>query len=190
MEYEDLLQNKDRYEISYYDLLLTDEWLSRRKEILLRDKNTCTTCGNFKSVSFFNVHGKKNYQIFGKDTKVEITLPDGSKKEVIAPSFKISTKPLILHVHHRRYILGRLPWEYGGKDLITMCYECHMRFHEENDVEVYNENDNFLEKVNAITCPKCKGAGSFPQYVKIQNGICFTCKGTTYIVIDKNQKTT
>lgn len=30
-----------------------------------------------------------------------------------------------LHVHHKRYIKGNKPWEYDGKDLITLCDRCH-----------------------------------------------------------------
>jgi hypothetical protein len=30
-----------------------------------------------------------------------------------------------LHVHHKKYINGRSPWEYDNKDLITLCENCH-----------------------------------------------------------------
>lgn len=30
-----------------------------------------------------------------------------------------------LHVHHRRYLAGREPWEYGDHDLTTLCKPCH-----------------------------------------------------------------
>ena len=30
-----------------------------------------------------------------------------------------------LNVHHRKYILGRKPWEYEDEDFITLCEECH-----------------------------------------------------------------
>lgn len=30
-----------------------------------------------------------------------------------------------LNVHHRRYILGRDPWDYPDEDLITLCEACH-----------------------------------------------------------------
>lgn len=29
------------------------------------------------------------------------------------------------HVHHKQYISGRKPWEYGDDDLETVCPECH-----------------------------------------------------------------
>jgi len=30
-----------------------------------------------------------------------------------------------LHVHHRRYIVGREPWEYHDGCLVTLCEGCH-----------------------------------------------------------------
>ena len=35
-----------------------------------------------------------------------------------------------LHVHHRRYISGRAPWEYEDSDLVTLCERCHDLFTE------------------------------------------------------------
>lgn len=34
-----------------------------------------------------------------------------------------------LHVHHNRYIKGRLAWEYGDDDLLVLCEECHAHEH-------------------------------------------------------------
>lgn len=33
------------------------------------------------------------------------------------------------HVHHRRYIKGREPWQYDDKDLRLICEGCHERLH-------------------------------------------------------------
>lgn len=35
------------------------------------------------------------------------------------------SKENTLAVHHKKYIKGKLPWEYDGKDLITFCEDCH-----------------------------------------------------------------
>lgn len=32
-----------------------------------------------------------------------------------------------LHVHHKRYVAGREPWEYPDEDLTCLCEECHER---------------------------------------------------------------
>lgn len=34
-----------------------------------------------------------------------------------------------LNVHHKKYIQGAMPWEYDTRDLITLCEECHERYH-------------------------------------------------------------
>lgn len=30
-----------------------------------------------------------------------------------------------LHVHHKKYIAGRNPWEYSDSELIVLCKDCH-----------------------------------------------------------------
>ncbi|MFN3195275.1 MAG: HNH endonuclease [Chlorobiota bacterium] len=35
----------------------------------------------------------------------------------------------VLQVHHKRYIKGRLPWQYGTKDCETLCKGCHAELH-------------------------------------------------------------
>jgi len=35
-----------------------------------------------------------------------------------------------LHVHHKVYVYGRMPWEYNEKYLETLCKECHSKEHE------------------------------------------------------------
>lgn len=39
---------------------------------------------------------------------------------------KCGDKKTELHVHHRHYISGRLPWDYPDNLLITLCKPCHM----------------------------------------------------------------
>lgn len=34
-----------------------------------------------------------------------------------------------MQAHHRRYLLGRCPWEYGLQDLETLCQGCHAAAH-------------------------------------------------------------
>lgn len=43
-------------------------------------------------------------------------------KDRISPYIK-------LHVHHKKYIKGLLAWEYPNNLLITLCTECHGKFH-------------------------------------------------------------
>ena len=34
-----------------------------------------------------------------------------------------------LHVHHKRYIDGKEPWEYGFEDMCALCRTCHNGIH-------------------------------------------------------------
>lgn len=34
-----------------------------------------------------------------------------------------------LHVHHKKYIFGREPWEYDDDNFLTLCENCHNRGH-------------------------------------------------------------
>jgi hypothetical protein len=36
---------------------------------------------------------------------------------------------VVLQVHHKRYIKGRMPWEYALNDCVTLCKGCHARHH-------------------------------------------------------------
>jgi len=36
---------------------------------------------------------------------------------------------VIFHVHHKKYIAGRLPWEYPFEDCETLCAGCHAAHH-------------------------------------------------------------
>ena len=35
-----------------------------------------------------------------------------------------------LHVHHRLYLRGATPWQYVDNALVTLCEDCHARWHE------------------------------------------------------------
>lgn len=35
-----------------------------------------------------------------------------------------------LHVHHKHYVKGRMPWEYERAELVVLCEECHDTQHE------------------------------------------------------------
>ena len=34
-----------------------------------------------------------------------------------------------LNVHHKKYIQGAAPCEYDTSDLITLCEDCHAKYH-------------------------------------------------------------
>lgn len=39
-------------------------------------------------------------------------------------------KERTLNVHHRRYVKGRMVWEYERPDLVCLCEQCHIDEHE------------------------------------------------------------
>ena len=44
-----------------------------------------------------------------------------------------------LQVHHKRYISGRMAWEYDNDDLITLCRNCHYSTHSEELKATYTD---------------------------------------------------
>jgi hypothetical protein len=52
-------------------------------------------------------------------------------------------KNTTLHVHHKRYIKGRLAWEYGSDELMVLCEPCH-----EEEHAMLDELRDFLAQVN------------------------------------------
>ena len=93
-----------------------------------------------------------------------------------------------LHVHHRIYIDGYAPWEYHDNFLVTLCNECHTETHARNEVDVYHETRLFkatglvgdLDPTDLRPCTRCLGAGIFRQWMHIQEGVCFRCRGDRY----------
>lgn len=42
-------------------------------------------------------------------------------------------KSQTLHVHHKKYIKGRDPWEYEDEDCVVLCEDCHKKLHASKD---------------------------------------------------------
>lgn len=42
-----------------------------------------------------------------------------------------------LHVHHKRYIIGKNPWEIQNRYLITLCFSCHQKEHENRHISSF-----------------------------------------------------
>lgn len=43
-------------------------------------------------------------------------------------------KDSTLHVHHKRYIKGRLAWEYEDEELLALCESCHAEEHSASEL--------------------------------------------------------
>jgi len=44
-----------------------------------------------------------------------------------------------LQVHHKKYINGRMCWDYPNSFLITLCKICHDKLHKETKIEVIKD---------------------------------------------------
>ena len=172
MTLQDLLGHKTKDQITYTDLLNTDEWKARRTEILGRDNFYCTECGLSETLW----HAGKLFS-FDKSKYIN-TVYQGER---ITADFPFeSDKNIYLHVHHRFYVLGRLPWEYMDEELTTLCNWCHWKLHENEKIKIYQETNQGLKELVLTTCSRCNGAGVFPEYSHVQAGICFKCSGARF----------
>jgi len=52
-----------------------------------------------------------------------------------------------LHVHHRRYIKGRMAWEYEEDELSVLCKDCHQSEHEIKEAAARVMQIRFAEDV-------------------------------------------
>jgi len=172
MNLQELLSKKNKNEITYLDLLSTTEWKKKRKEILERDNHFCTDCGLSETL----YHEGKHISFDGNQVINEIV--DGNRIKADTPV--TVDKKIYLHVHHQLYIMGRLPWEYENDQLTTLCNWCHWKLHQNVKIKVYEETKNGLKERELTVCSRCNGAGMFPEYSHVNNGVCFQCKGFKY----------
>ena len=42
------------------------------------------------------------------------------------------------------------------------------------------ENDSLIDFEELIPCDRCNGSGNFPEYSKVQGGVCFKCGGKRF----------
>lgn len=180
--FEEIKSNyKNPSDIPYFELLKTKEWFDKREIILTRDGQKCTTCGKFPTMAHYDFNASKTVHIwFGEEKLVHSKNEDGINTKNYLPEITFADKPYSLHVHHKFYILDKLPWEYTDDSLIVLCNWCHWVYHENNIVPVFKSLDDKLEQVDMTPCSRCHGAGLFPEYKHVESGICFRCKGKRY----------
>lgn len=86
-----------------------------------------------------------------------------------------------LHVHHKFYLVNRLPWEIEDEALVSLCRNCHTKRHQNEKIKVYGNhfNDSRVESKRYFfkICPRCNGTGYLPQFSHVEDGICFLCWG-------------
>lgn len=83
-----------------------------------------------------------------------------------------------LHVHHKYYQEELLPWEYPDHALTTLCFFCHEKLHANQKIEWLDKSGVEIGKMTC--CKRCGGSGYFPEYIHIELGVCFRCRGAKY----------
>lgn len=83
-----------------------------------------------------------------------------------------------LSVHHKYYQEGLMAWEYPDEALLTLCWDCHTELHETTQIDHYDQFGNLIGQLTP--CARCFGAGYFPEYTHVENGVCFRCDGRRF----------
>lgn len=68
------------------------------------------------------------------------------REEIFAVKGKVCSRcgaTVNLHVHHLRYLYGKMAWEYKDKDLVVLCDHCHKAAHCIDLDEEFNAIPNF-----------------------------------------------
>lgn len=68
------------------------------------------------------------------------------REEIFAVKGKVCSRcgaTVNLHVHHLRYLYGKMAWEYKDKDLVVLCDHCHKAAHCIDLDEEFNAITNF-----------------------------------------------
>jgi hypothetical protein len=83
-----------------------------------------------------------------------------------------------LHVHHKRYVKGRMAWEYSVNELLSLCESCHSVEHQMGDVfktilaTLDSDGPNGLDSVYGIVAGWVKGFATdeipeFDEFVQV-----------------------
>ena len=160
MTYNELLTLKGTNNISFADMLQTQEWIDKRKKIIMRDKNKCRNCGVFPTDTEEDIFGNFQFHFWFINDDLDI---------------RVAKRPYHLEVFHKYYIINRLPWEFNDDALITLCQYCHEDFHKKNNLKVFASDG--ITPIEIAICSKCNGSGYLPEYHHVQSGICFKCRG-------------
>jgi cytochrome c553 len=83
-----------------------------------------------------------------------------------------------LHIHHIYYQDGLLPWQYPSSALITFCWRCHEEHHKNEKIQHRDQSGKIIGVLTP--CYRCHGAGLFPEYAHVEQGICFRCHGARF----------
>lgn len=173
------------YRIPYAIRLTAIEWQTKREAIITRSNNVCEVCKQ-KCMDDWLPKISGNFvvmvpAIYGEVEVVNEYFYGFDKYEVEETCIRLIEQavPKIPHVHHKYYILGRLPWEYLDNELMLVCHTCHKEIHETQTIKVYKSEskDHYIE---VKSCSRCSGVGFLSEYNHFKGGICFKCNGERF----------
>lgn len=169
--------------IPYYALLNCYEWRKFRLEIIERDDYKCCQCNKYGTVSKYQ-GGITASHFYVEEVEHE-NLYDEDDNYLTSYSYTVlipAPESVVLHVHHTYYLFDKQPWDYPYDSLVTICSECHFELHKKTRIRWFDSENN---SKYLTPCPRCSGAGILPEYLHVQNGTCFYCKGNMYVELMK-----
>jgi hypothetical protein len=187
------------YDCTYEQALERPEWKRLRREVLRTQGHRCRKCGKQETWNKWDPENETwNYY--------EVVIPGHCRKYLNSYEVNGGTefyhilddrdfvitkvaRPTCLHVHHRYYICGRSPWQYHPDCFECLCLYCHFDLHKKTRIPMYFLNNGLLiETEDLVTCPRCNGAGGFPEYRHVMAGVCFRCSGSRYMLPSKRKQ--
>lgn len=81
-----------------------------------------------------------------------------------------SDKPL--HVHHKKYIAGRDYWDYPDELLVTLCEDCHKKFHGKEESEK-KPNPSRPDSIRPIKSQSLKKKISYRRLFDNEKGLSY-----------------
>ena len=151
---------------------------------------------DFKNWKNDKINELLNYQTLWQLTKIKAPLMIGYKDLLDTLEWQIKRLEILrrdcftckkcskmserLHVHHKWYVKDEFPWEIEADGLVALCHHCHKELHLNEEISVLGRNTDgsMYRTLNYnIYCSRCSGAGWFPQYKHVEDGICFKCRG-------------
>jgi hypothetical protein len=173
MNYQDLIALNTNP--SYSELLNCKEWQDRRRDIKKKNNNFCSICKK---------SGPHDYKprLQGRLTIFVPILYDVEVDQMgMCKHVEIEMSPNSeLHIHHKYYVLSRLPWEYADEDLLLVCKTCHDEIHSNEQIICY-KSEHDKKYFHLTPCHRCDGTGYLPEYHYHENGVCFQCSGAGYL---------
>jgi hypothetical protein len=185
-------QFKSHWHIPYETLLRTVQWDKFRQRILHRDNELCQFC-NVKATGWYQnlpIRDLNEEELLEQKLRAE-RLAEQKRMNVELYGFSLNVtprktigiivkKPVFIHIHHKYYILSKLPWEYDDNAVMALCNTCHFDLHKNQVINVY-EDDSLKKLIELTQCDRCFGSGFLEEFMHYMNGICFKCSGRRYL---------